>query len=93
MKVHFTADYDHRWPSRAVTAYKAGTTLTVKREVGLAAIGKRRATEVVRRAKTASDAAAPGNAVLGRRGGMAKPDDAHHVGASVRGAVVDGAEQ
>lgn len=56
MKVHFTADYDHRWPSRAVTAYKAGMILTVRRVVGEAAIGKGKATEITRRATPVSDA-------------------------------------
>lgn len=56
MKVHFTADYDHRWPSRAISAFKSGTTVTVKREVGLAAIGKGKATEIVRHATPISDA-------------------------------------
>lgn len=56
MRVHFTADYDHRWPSRAVTAYKAGMILTVRRIVGLAAIGKGKATEIARHATPVSDA-------------------------------------
>lgn len=56
MKVKFTADYDHRWSSRAVTAFKAGYEGTVKREVGEAAISKGKATEVVARATPASDA-------------------------------------
>lgn len=93
MKVHFTADYDHRWPSRAITAFKAGMTLTVRRVVGQAAIDKGKATEVVARGKAVSDAAATANAVLGRRGRMAQPHDADHVGAIVRGAVVDGSKQ
>lgn len=37
-KVHFTAKYDHTWPSRAVTAYPAGFIGSVKREVATAAI-------------------------------------------------------
>ena len=56
MKVRFTADYDHRWPSRAVTAFKAGWEGTVKREVGDMAISKGKATEVGARATPASDA-------------------------------------
>lgn len=56
MKVHFTADYDHRWPSRAISAFKSGTTATVKREVGQAAIDKGKATEIIRHAKSISDA-------------------------------------
>lgn len=56
MKIHFTADYDHRWPSRAITAYKAGMTLTVRRVVGEAAISKGKATEIAHRATPVSDA-------------------------------------
>ena len=93
MKVRFTQDYDHRWPSRAVTAYKAGWEGTVKREVGDAAIAKGKATEVRNPAKPKRDAAAPTNADLGRSRGMAEPDDAHHVGGVIRGQVVDGAGQ
>ena len=56
MKVRFTADYDHRWPSRAITAFKADYEGTVKREVGETAIAKGKATEVSARATPASDA-------------------------------------
>jgi hypothetical protein len=54
-KIIFSADYDHRWPSRAITAYKAGWSGTVKREVSDAAIAKGKATEVERSAKVPSD--------------------------------------
>lgn len=37
-QVKFTAKYDHNWPSRAVTAYPAGFTGSVKKEVAEAAI-------------------------------------------------------
>lgn len=38
--VKFTKDYDHRWPNRAVTAFKAGPKrLYVKDEVAAVAIG------------------------------------------------------
>lgn len=33
----FTADYDHRWPSGAVTEFKEGMILSVKQEVAEAA--------------------------------------------------------
>ena len=56
MRIKFTADYDHRWPSRAVTAFKAEWEGTVKREVGESAISKGRATEIVRSATSAGDA-------------------------------------
>lgn len=38
--VTFAADYDHHWPSRAVTAFKAGWSGRVKREVAVAAGAK-----------------------------------------------------
>jgi hypothetical protein len=41
--LEFTADYDHRWPSRAVTAFKAGQKVHVKDEVAEGAIAKKRA--------------------------------------------------
>lgn len=56
MKVHFTANYDHKWPSRAMTFFPAGYVGTVKREVGERAIAKGRATEVKRRGKADDDA-------------------------------------
>lgn len=93
MKVRFTQDYDHRWPSRAVTAFKAGWEGAVRREVGEAAIAKGKATEAEKPAKPKSDAAPAQNADLGRSRGMAEPDDAHHVGSIVRGQVVDRAGQ
>lgn len=36
-KVTFKSNYDHKWQSRAVTAYKAGWSGTVKDEVAEAA--------------------------------------------------------
>ncbi len=36
-KIKLKTDYDHEWPSRAVTAFKAGRTYTVKDEVAAAA--------------------------------------------------------
>jgi len=35
--VKFKADYDHTWPSRAVTAFKRGWSGPVKQEVATAA--------------------------------------------------------
>lgn len=46
MRVKFTADYDHQWPSRAVTAFKKGQELTVKREAGEAAVTAGKAEEL-----------------------------------------------
>lgn len=93
MRVLFTADYDHRWSSRAVTAFKADWSGTVKREVAEAAIAKGKATALRRPAKQANDAAASENADMGRSRGMAQPDDAHDVGTIVRYQVMDGASE
>lgn len=93
MKVRFTSDYDHKWPSRAMTAYKAGWEGTVKREVGERAISKGKATEVRKPDTSAGDAAASTNADMGRSRGMAEPHDADHVGTSVRRAQLDGTGQ
>lgn len=43
MYVIFDEDYDHKWPSRAVSAYKKGWKGRVKREVGEAAIKAKKA--------------------------------------------------
>lgn len=40
MKLRFTKNYNHKWPSRAVTFYPAGYCGTVKREVADAALAK-----------------------------------------------------
>jgi hypothetical protein len=45
-RVTFTANYDHTWASRAVTAYKAGWTGTVKDEVAVGAIAAGAAEQV-----------------------------------------------
>lgn len=41
--VRFHAGYDHNWPNRAVTAYPAGWSGPVKREVARAAVAAGRA--------------------------------------------------
>lgn len=41
--IEFSADYDHRWPSRSVTAFKAGQKVFVKDEVAERALAKKRA--------------------------------------------------
>lgn len=46
MRIRFSDDYDHKWPSGAETAFKAGMELPVKREVGEAAIGAGKGKEV-----------------------------------------------
>ena len=53
--VTFTADYNHRWPSRAVTFFPAGYTGNVKREVEEAALAKGVATKAQKPAKSDSD--------------------------------------
>lgn len=93
MKVRFTAAYDHKWPSRAMTHFPAGYEGTVKREVGERAISKGKATEVRKPDTSAGDAAASTNADMGRSRGMAEPHDVDHVGTGFRGALVDGADQ
>lgn len=46
--VKFEKDYDHTWPSRAVTAFKAGWSGNVKDEVAAAAIKSGHAVSVER---------------------------------------------
>jgi len=45
-RVKFTADYDHTWPSRAVTAFKANWEGSVKAEVAEAAVAAGKARRV-----------------------------------------------
>lgn len=89
MRVRFTADYNHRWPSNAATFYPAGYEGTVRRVVGEAAVAKGRATEIVGRGRPAGDG---GLSFGGRRGSVAGTDDAHNVGRIVQPAL-DGADQ
>lgn len=93
MKVKFTADYNHRWPSRAMTFFPSGYEGTVKREVGEAAIAKGKATEVRASGKHGVDAKAPAISDSRRGGRMARPDDVDHVGAVILNTQVDGAGQ
>lgn len=46
MRVKFTKDYDHEYESRAQQNFPAGLELTVKREIGEAAIAAGKAKEV-----------------------------------------------
>lgn len=89
MKVRFTLPYDHRWPSRAVTHFPAGYKGTVKREVGVAAIAKGKATEIGRHDKTVTDGAPSADTNMGTGGNLAGPDDADHVGSGVQPEIVD----
>lgn len=91
--VEFTADHDHVWPSRAVTAYKAGMILFVKNEVADAAIAKGRAREAEKPGDSRSaevyvedDAAPPQASNRPGSDGVAESHDAHDVGPVVRGA-------
>lgn len=86
-RITFNHDYNHRWPSRAVTAFKAGWTGSVKAEVAEAAIPKY-ATAAPKYAKAPADGRLPNS---GRGGKLARSDDADHVGAVVRDQVLDGA--
>jgi hypothetical protein len=54
-RVKFSADYNHRWPSGAETAYKAGWEGTVKAEVVEAATAAGKA-RTVRASAKAGDA-------------------------------------
>lgn len=91
MRVRFTADYDHKWPSRAMTFFPAGYEGTVKREVGERAIAKGRATEVKRRGKAEADGETPAITDSRRGGRVAGSNDAPDVGAVVLDPQVDGA--
>jgi hypothetical protein len=91
--VEFTADYNHVWPSRAVTAYKAGMTVFVKKEVAEAAIGLGRAKPVEKPSDSNTvevyvedDAAPPEASDRPGPDGVAQSHDAEDVGAVVRGA-------
>ena len=74
MRVKFTADYDHRWPSGAFTAFKKGMDLTVKREAAEAAIAKGKATLVKDDDKPSGDGKAAKTADAGRSAGVAGAD-------------------
>jgi len=88
MKVLFTARYDHKWPSRAVTCFPEGWSGRVKREVAAAAIAKGKATEMKSRVKSPLDGA---NTDMGGGQRVAEPHDAHDVGGFVRDPLLDGA--
>lgn len=67
-KATFHADYDHHWEGGGITAYLAGFSGTVKREVLDAAIAKNAATEGVEDATIGGNeqAASPSNVRSGR---------------------------
>lgn len=87
-RVTFTKDYDHRWPSRAVTAFKKGWMGTVKAEVAEAAIAKGSATTAPKAVRPSVDGRVPDS---GRSGDVARPHDAHDVGTGVRSELLEGA--
>lgn len=88
--VTFSRDYNHRWPSRAITAFKAGWTGTVKAEVAEAALEKGAATRSTKPATRRGDERLPDS---GRSGNLDRQDHAHDVGAGVRDQLLDGASQ
>lgn len=88
MRVRFIKDYDHRWPSRAISAFKAGFVGSVKAEVWEGAQAKGAATLEPKAAKVADNERLSD---IGRSGRLARPDDAHDVGAVVRDTPLDGA--
>jgi hypothetical protein len=64
MRVRFTKNHDHTWPSRAVTHYAAGFEGTVKREVGELAERLGRA-EILERATDADERSEPDETLPG----------------------------
>lgn len=90
MRVRFLKDYDHRWPSRAISAFKAGFVGSVKAEVWEGARAKGAATLAPKAATPSSDERLSD---IGRSGRLAGPDDAHNVGSGVRDTRLDGASE
>lgn len=67
--IRFIADYNHRWPSRAVSFFRAGHSYTVKAEVRDAAIAKGVATDADASATHDLGGKASGRKSLGRVAG------------------------
>jgi len=86
-RITFTRNYDHRWPSRAITAFKAGWTGTVKAEVAELAQSKGVATPAPKAARPQSDERLS-DSRRGRK--LDRSHDAHDVGAGVRNQLLDG---
>jgi hypothetical protein len=91
--VRFTANHDHRWPSRARTAYKQGMTVFVKDEVAERAISLGRAEPAERPARDDTQSQQgyaglnePETPTAKPRGvePVAQPDDADDVGPIVQ---------
>lgn len=98
--VKFTADYDHIWPSRAHTAYKAGMILFVKNEVAEAAMGAGKAEETEKPEDShrvtvydAEDAAPSQASDRPPADGVAEPDDATDVGPELRAEADESAAE
>lgn len=92
-RIIFTADYNHRWPSRAVTHFRAGTTLTVKAEVRDAAIAKGKATDAEEPATRENSGQASRRESLGRVDGRGSRSDKRRVrGDELRPDVGAGAD-
>jgi hypothetical protein len=94
--VKFSADYDHVWPSRAHTAFKAGMTVFVRKDVAEAAFAAGKAAPAEKPGDSSTvevyveDDAAPSEAP-DRSGSdaVAQSDDAADVGPELR----DGADE
>lgn len=91
MKISFTADYNHRWPSGAVTAFKAGWSGPVKRVVADQAIAKGKATAIPRDDKAAPDDRRAGRVVRANTGldGRGISGDASHAGFAISAQAKD----
>ena len=81
-RIVFTREYNHRWPSRAMSCFKVtGEPITVKREVAEAAIAKGYAKPAPRGKVSAggktqhhAPGALDGRDTGARPGGVARPD-------------------
>ncbi len=76
-RVRFLTDYNHTWPSRAVTFFPAGWSGLVKREVADAAIAKGKATI------SRKDATSPDDEPVAATGLLDRADDDTSAGAVV----------
>jgi hypothetical protein len=94
--VRFLEDYDHKWPSRAMTAFKAGMVKFVRQEVAEAALALHKAEATERPEKTqdvdgqdgyaeGDDEAAPADGPGAHA--VAQSDDAADVGPDVISAA------
>ena len=87
-RITFTADYNHRWPSRAVSHFRAGQSYTVKAEVRDAAIANGKATEATEPATRDSDGKKARRRSPGRVAGRSADADRTRVWGDERGPDV-----